>query len=51
MCELGQMCEHHTQIVWKTTIRVGCAKVGYDVGNVFVTCNYDPLENYIGERL
>ncbi|EEF29976.1 pathogenesis-related protein PR-1 [Ricinus communis] len=49
-CEEGQMCGHYTQIVWKTTRRIGCARVVCDDGDVFMTCNYDPPGNYIGEK-
>ncbi|GFS36094.1 CAP (Cysteine-rich secretory proteins, Antigen 5, and Pathogenesis-related 1 protein) superfamily protein [Actinidia rufa] len=53
-CADGQECGHYTQIVWRTTRRIGCARVvcaGWDRGRgVFMTCNYDPPGNYIGER-
>lgn len=49
-CDSDQMCGHYTQIVWKTTRRIGCARVICDDGDVFMTCNYDPVGNYIGER-
>ncbi|KAM0041029.1 putative CAP domain-containing protein [Helianthus debilis subsp. tardiflorus] len=49
-CASGQQCGHYTQIVWKTTRRVGCARVVCDNGDVFMTCNYDPVGNVIGER-
>ena len=49
-CLEGQMCGHYTQIVWKNTRKIGCARVVCDNGDVFMTCNYDPPGNYIGER-
>ncbi|XP_041021884.1 pathogenesis-related protein PR-1 [Juglans microcarpa x Juglans regia] len=49
-CVAGQMCGHYTQIVWRDTRRIGCARVVCDSGDVFMTCNYDPPGNYIGER-
>ncbi|XP_010545430.1 PREDICTED: pathogenesis-related protein PR-1 [Tarenaya hassleriana] len=49
-CDGGQMCGHFTQIVWKSTRRVGCARVVCDDGDVFMTCNYDPPGNYVGQR-
>lgn len=49
-CEEGQMCGHYTQIVWKDTRKIGCARVICDSGDVFMTCNYYPPGNYIGER-
>ncbi|XP_061349906.1 pathogenesis-related protein PR-1-like [Gastrolobium bilobum] len=50
-CAEGQMCGHYTQIVWNTTMNVGCASVTCtgDKGT-FITCNYDPPGNYVGER-
>ncbi|KAK1558783.1 hypothetical protein Q3G72_006530 [Acer saccharum] len=49
-CEEGRVCGHYTQIVWKNTRRIGCARVVCDDGDVFMTCNYDPVGNYIGQR-
>ncbi|KAF6138555.1 hypothetical protein GIB67_022589 [Kingdonia uniflora] len=50
-CSEGQQCGHYTQIVWRKTRAIGCAKVVCFGGKgVFMTCNYDPPGNYIGER-
>ncbi|CAK9154545.1 unnamed protein product [Ilex paraguariensis] len=49
-CAVGQQCGHYTQIVWRTTRRIGCARMVCRSGDVFMTCNYDPPGNYIGER-
>ncbi|XP_030535659.1 pathogenesis-related protein PR-1-like [Rhodamnia argentea] len=49
-CEGGHECGHYTQIVWRSTRRVGCARVVCDGGDVFMTCNYYPPGNYAGER-
>ncbi|XP_047320399.1 pathogenesis-related protein PR-1-like [Impatiens glandulifera] len=50
-CEQGQECGHYTQIVWRNTKQVGCARVVCNGGKgVFMTCNYDPPGNYIGEK-
>ncbi|KAL6527090.1 Cuticle-degrading protease [Orobanche gracilis] len=50
-CAGGEQCGHYTQIVWRDSKRIGCAQVVCDGGKgVFMTCNYDPPGNYIGER-
>jgi hypothetical protein len=46
-------CGHYTQVIWRTTQRVGCGysecqgDSGFTYG-IWV-CNYDPPGNYIGE--
>lgn len=50
-CSGNQECGHYTQIVWRKTRRIGCARVTCFGGRgVFMTCNYDPPGNYIGEK-
>ncbi|CAN0911189.1 Pathogenesis-related protein PR-1 [Linum grandiflorum] len=50
-CAGNAQCGHYTQIVWRRTKRVGCARVVCNGGSgVFMTCNYDPPGNYVGER-
>ncbi|KAI3444128.1 hypothetical protein Pfo_000793 [Paulownia fortunei] len=50
-CSYGQECGHYTQIVWRGTTRIGCARVVcYGGRGVFMICNYDPPGNYIGEK-
>nr|UKH47131.1 pathogenesis-related protein 1 [Gerbera jamesonii] len=50
-CGGGRECGHYTQIAWRRTKRIGCAKVTCFGGRgVFMTCNYFPPGNYIGER-
>ncbi|KAH0871595.1 hypothetical protein HID58_078617 [Brassica napus] len=44
-CASGKQCVHYTQIVWKNSVRMGCAKVRCDNGQTFITCNYDPQAN------
>ncbi|KAG0535195.1 hypothetical protein BDA96_04G345400 [Sorghum bicolor] len=47
----GGMCGHYTQIMWRSTRRVGCAEVTcYNGRGTFITCNYDPPGNYVGVR-
>ncbi|XP_074310357.1 pathogenesis-related protein 1A-like [Silene latifolia] len=48
-CKNGE-CGHYTQVVWRDTVRLGCARVTCKNGGVFVTCNYDPPGNYEGEK-
>ncbi|CAL9171021.1 unnamed protein product [Musa hybrid cultivar] len=49
-CAPGRICGHYTQMVWKDTRRLGCSRVVCEGGGVFMTCNYYPPGNYIGER-
>lgn len=48
-CRPGKLCGHFTQIVWNSTVRVGCARVECYNGGVIISCNYDPPGNYVGE--
>ena len=41
---------HYTQIVWRSTTRVGCGKAVAADGTVYVVCHYDPAGNVIGQR-
>ncbi|XP_010245650.1 PREDICTED: basic form of pathogenesis-related protein 1-like [Nelumbo nucifera] len=47
---IGGECGHYTQVVWRNSVRLGCAKVHCNNGGIFIICNYDPPGNYIGER-
>ncbi|CAI9104198.1 OLC1v1002827C1 [Oldenlandia corymbosa var. corymbosa] len=49
-CTPGAMCGHYTQLVWKDSVNIGCAKIKCPDGFTFVTCNYDPPGNYVGEK-
>ena len=40
---------HYTQVIWKDTKEVGCAKMECK-GSVIVVCNYDPPGNVIGQK-
>ncbi|KAI3849325.1 hypothetical protein MKX03_004951 [Papaver bracteatum] len=47
-CALGKDCSDYTQIVWRTTIHVGCAQIKCDTGDLFIACEYYPHGNYAG---
>ncbi|KAK3018581.1 hypothetical protein RJ639_002816 [Escallonia herrerae] len=49
-CASGYGCGHYTQVVWRNSTRVRCARVRCNNGWCFITCNYDPPGNYVGER-
>ena len=54
----SNVCGHYTQVVWRDTQRIGCAKAtctknspftGFSTWELWV-CNYDPPGNYGGQR-
>ena len=49
-CAKGMTCTHYTQIVWKTTTRIGCGINRNVPGKwkTMVVCNYDPAGNNPG---
>ncbi|XP_031481899.1 pathogenesis-related protein PRB1-3-like [Nymphaea colorata] len=49
-CATGKDCGHYTQVVWRNSVRLGCARVECNNGDTFITCNYDPAGNVDGER-
>ncbi|KAL3730154.1 hypothetical protein ACJRO7_027198 [Eucalyptus globulus] len=49
-CAPGKVCGHYNQVVWRNSVRVGCAKAQCAIGGTLVTCNYDPPGNYIGQK-
>ncbi|XP_057848121.1 pathogenesis-related protein PRMS-like [Cryptomeria japonica] len=49
-CNVGQQCGHYTQVVWRKSTDVGCARLLCDADQgVLIICSYDPPGNYIGE--
>ncbi|KAK2998899.1 hypothetical protein RJ639_023345 [Escallonia herrerae] len=49
-CASGQVSWHYTQEVWRNSTRLGCARVRCNNGSWFITCNYSPPGNYVGQR-
>ena len=47
-CARGEICAHYTQMVWRSTRAVGCARALCDKGELRV-CNYDPPGNWVGQ--
>jgi hypothetical protein len=58
-CASGKVCGHYTQVVWRGTARVGCARArcttnspfgaSFPTWDLFV-CDYEPPGNYTGQR-
>ncbi|XP_010265476.1 PREDICTED: pathogenesis-related protein PRB1-3-like [Nelumbo nucifera] len=49
-CVQNHDCLHYTQIIWKQSLYVGCGRVTCRSGDTFITCNYDPHGNVIGQK-
>ncbi|GAB2218003.1 hypothetical protein Droror1_Dr00001218 [Drosera rotundifolia] len=49
ICLFGE-CLHYTQVVWRDSTKLGCARTQCNNGWWFVICSYDPAGNIIGER-
>ncbi|KAJ8769081.1 hypothetical protein K2173_024077 [Erythroxylum novogranatense] len=47
---VGGECRHYTQVVWRNSVRLGCAKVRCNNGGTIISCNYDPRGNYVNQR-
>ncbi|ESR35960.1 SCP domain-containing protein [Citrus sinensis] len=48
----GTKCAVYTQVVWRNSVRLGCAKERCNKNGThnFVICNYDPPGNVFGQR-
>lgn len=46
---VGGECGHYTQVMWRNTKRLGCAKVRCGNEEIWV-CNYDPPGNYVSQK-
>ena len=40
---------HFTQLVWKNTKEIGCGAACNSKNKCYVTCNYNPPGNYVGQ--
>ncbi|XP_052163790.1 pathogenesis-related protein PRB1-3-like [Oryza glaberrima] len=52
-CIGGHQCGHYTQVVWRRTAYVGCARVTCNTNNgigTIIVCNYYPRGNIYNER-
>ncbi|PZR10803.1 MAG: hypothetical protein DI536_19200 [Archangium gephyra] len=56
-CRVGKQCGHYTQVVWRSSVGIGCATQRCTTGSPFgsgtwflVVCNYDPPGNFIGQK-
>jgi hypothetical protein len=58
-CAAGRVCGHYTQLVWRGTTKVGCAKARCTVNSPFgaqlptwdyFVCNYEPPGNFVGQK-
>lgn len=46
----GESCGHYTQVVWRNSLEVGCAKAICDDFSQVWVCNYAPAGNVQGEK-
>lgn len=49
-CVNDRECLHYTQLVWRTSTRVGAAGARCGNGWTFVVANFDPPGNWLGRR-
>ncbi|XP_076919362.1 pathogenesis-related leaf protein 4-like [Bidens hawaiensis] len=49
-CASGKVCGHYTQVVWRNSNQLGCARVQCaNNGGWFIICSYNPPGNYVGQ--
>jgi len=49
-CRPGKACGHYTQIVWKSSTHVGCAKRTCPDKSQIWVCRYSPPGNWVGRK-
>ncbi|KAG8473498.1 hypothetical protein CXB51_035687 [Gossypium anomalum] len=49
VCNSSHVCGHYTQVIWRNSVRLGCAKARCNNGGTFIVCNYDPPGNFVGQ--
>jgi pathogenesis-related protein 1 len=57
-CASGAVCGHYTQMVWRSSVEIGCGITNCSVNSpfagfpqwTFVVCNYRPPGNFVGQR-
>lgn len=49
-CQQSKQCGHYTQMIWRMTTQIGCAKAVCDNSAQVWVCHYSPPGNYVGER-
>ncbi|KAG6409071.1 hypothetical protein SASPL_132102 [Salvia splendens] len=49
-CAGGRVCGRYTQVVWRNSNRLGCARARCNNGWWLISCNYAPPGNYVGQR-
>jgi pathogenesis-related protein 1 len=46
---VGKSCGHYTQVVWRASTKIGCARVVCNNGATIISCNYSPQGNFNGQ--
>ncbi|XP_078340482.1 uncharacterized protein LOC144627388 [Crassostrea virginica] len=51
-CKEGKVCGHYTQVVWASSVEVGCGASNQCGGTykTHIVCQYSPSGNYVGIR-